>query len=107
MRAGTLRHRVELLEPQDGPSDGQGGTQPAAPLVVSRPWVAITPVSGREAVVASQVDPRVTHHVRMRYRPGVTARHQLRVAGHVWAIQSVVDVDARHRELILACVEAV
>lgn len=105
MRAGRLRHRVELLEPQEGASDGQGGTLPADSLIVSRPFAEVLPLAGREVLIAHQVDPRLTHHVRMRHRPGVTTRLQVRFRGRVFEIASVVDVDEQHRELLLSCVE--
>ena len=69
-------------------------------------WVGILPQSGREFYRAQQVNTAVTHLVSARYRTGLDATKRLVLSGdRVLDIAGVVDVDERHEELLLTCVE--
>jgi len=69
-------------------------------------WVGILPQSSREFYRAKQVNAEVTHLVSARYRKGLDATKRLVLGGsRVLDIAGVVDVDERHEELLLTCVE--
>lgn len=109
MRAGQLQYPVKI-ERRVEAADGQGG--------ITRSWVpwrsmfaAIEPVTGDEAVLAGQLEGRLSHRVRIRY-PGSVAtlesvRHTMRVLheGRQFAVRSIIDVGEEHRELHLMCEE--
>ncbi len=103
MRAGALRHRV-LLESAVKVPDGGGGVvetwEEVAPL-----WVAIRPLSGREAMAAGQFASRLTHEITLRYRVLVLPEMRFRKGDRIFEIRAVMDVDERHRWLRVLCEE--
>lgn len=113
MRAGHLKHRVEVQE-RRGKTTSVGAADGDYVTVESR-WAAIEPIQGREVFLAAQTQSRVTHRVRMRFFPGLTSRHRLvendarqTTAGskaRIFNIVSVVNTDERDREHELLCVE--
>ena len=107
MRAGTLRTRVEVQRIAEE-RDKQGGIVSSWTTIGQR-WASVVPLSGREYWSAQQVQSDVTHGVTMRYLEGLTSKHRLRLlhSQRVLNIQSVLDVDERHREMQLMCVEVV
>lgn len=68
-------------------------------------WASITPLSGRELVAAQAMNAEVTHEIRIRYRPGITAAMRATYQGRIFNIQAVTDVDTAHVELQLLCSE--
>jgi len=72
-------------------------------------WASIDPGSGREFFEAKQINPELSHIVKMRYRPNVTAKHRLRYVSNnvirAFAIHVVSDPLERHEQLILICSE--
>ncbi len=70
-------------------------------------WVAVSPLSSREQESARQAGALTSHRVSCVYWPGVTTEMRLVLEdGQVLQIAGVLDVDYRHVELELACVEA-
>ncbi len=91
MGIGTYRHRVTFRDAQDpaavfDPPDWDCAIQSAASQVVD----GITP-----------------YFVRGRHHPGITLGTQLLFEGRTLQVQAITDVDERHVELILMCVEVV
>jgi SPP1 family predicted phage head-tail adaptor len=75
-------------------------------------WAAIEPISGRKGYTASQVTAEATTRIRMRYRPGVTAKMRVKYVSNVagsptfteyYDIETPVEVVTRRRELHLEC----
>jgi SPP1 family predicted phage head-tail adaptor len=107
MRAGALRDFVTIEQPVNTP-DGAGqirGWQEFAKV-----WIKIQPYIGRrgdELVSMQQLTSNTTMHCLTRYIPGVT--HFMRIKtgeGRIFNIQTVIDMDNRHRDLELWCVES-
>jgi SPP1 family predicted phage head-tail adaptor len=98
---------VTIEAPSNTPdTSGQlGGWQEFAKV-----WAKIEPYIGRrgdESVTMQQLTSNLTIHAVTRYIPGVT--HYMRIKtddGRIFNIQTVVDVDNRHRDLELWCVES-
>ena len=100
MRAGELRHRVELQEKTE--------TQTALGVTetwrtVATLWADVRDLAGREYYAAAQTQTEVTTRVRIRYRAGVTPAWRLLHGARTLEIRSVIDPDGRRRELQLMC----
>lgn len=105
MRAGKLRHRVEVQENRYTTQDAHGApvTEWTTFAVV---WAAIEPMGGSEAMVANQVNAAGTHKVTIRGGTTVTPKHRVRTETRVFDVNAVTDTEERGRETILACTEA-
>jgi SPP1 family predicted phage head-tail adaptor len=105
MRAGALRKRVTIQQPIEGSRD-ELGERPVNWGDVTTVWAELLPQSGREFFRASQVRADLTDVVRIRYRPGISARMRLLLNGRVLNLAAPpVNVEDRNRELLLYCVE--
>jgi SPP1 family predicted phage head-tail adaptor len=109
MQAGDLRHRVTIQARADT-SDGHAGFTEGVTTICARVPASIQPLMGLELERAMQIDPRSTHHLTMRFRSDVKARHI--VVFHDGAtdrtfeiIGSPTDTDEMHREMTLLCKE--
>ena len=105
MRSGALRKRVMIQKPVAGGPDALN-ERTFTWTDEQKIWVGILPQSGREFYRAQQVNAAVTHLVSARYRTGLDATKRLVLSGsRVLDIDGVLDVDERHEELLLTCVE--
>lgn len=71
-------------------------------------WAEVIPLTGRELAIAQQLRADVTHKVLARYMPSLVAidpEARIRFRGRVLAIQAVIDVDERRRDLSILCRE--
>lgn len=103
MLAGALRQIVRIETPIETP-DGAGGSTTAWTLVCE-PRAAVTPLSGRERALQSANDADVSHTVTLRFRAGITPKCRLVYGSRVFRIVAGLDVEERHRELTLSCLE--
>ena len=88
MGIGAYRHLVTLEDP-NGPMD---------PPV----WDCSIQSSGLQVV-----DGLAAFVVRGRFHPAITIETQINFEGRTFQVQSVTDVDEKHVELVLNCVEVV
>jgi hypothetical protein len=88
MGIGAYRHRVTFQQPAGvlDPPDWDCALQSAATQVV---------------------DGLSAFFVRGRYHPGITLETQILFEGRTFQVQSITDLDERHAELQLFCVEVV
>lgn len=102
---GRLRHRVTLQAPVES-ADEYGGTARASWRDVALVWADVQPeLSGRELMMAQQVESVVTHRVTLRYRSDVSTASRLVFQGRVLEVVQVIDPEERHRWLDLLCAE--
>lgn len=73
---GKHIHRVQLQKRVESSRDADGGINESWTTVETF-WASVTPVSGRERLVAEGVSSEVTHLVRLRYKAGITAKNRL------------------------------
>lgn len=106
MRAGPMRHRVEIRLKDESQTDRIGG-QVVQFRTVGTAFVQITPISGRERLQGAQLDAETTHRVWMRYRSDLTPKHQLRYGSRQFNIRSIINRDERGAMLELLCEEGV
>jgi SPP1 family predicted phage head-tail adaptor len=104
MEAGKLRHRITI---QSVPvtRSSTGATVVGTPEDFVEVWASVEPISGREWYDAARTNSEVTHRVRMRYYPGITASMRVLFRSRVFDIRSVLNIDERNRELHLMCRE--
>lgn len=103
MRAGLLRDRVSIETPTDT-RDAAGQPVTAWSTLASR-WAQVVEMSGDTPLVGGAPLHAITHEVRMRYSPQITARERIRHRGRVLDIDSVIRPETRSDEMICRCRE--
>ena len=102
-RAGQLRHRVTIALRQDVPDAFTGldetHVQPA-PV-----WAGLFPVGGATWIGSRQVGDAITHRIVIRYRPGITADHEVTKGARRFRIRRVSDWEERGRWTLMDCEE--
>ena len=99
--AGKLRYRVTIQAPADGSEDGYGHpdiTYPESAWVSD--YMSVEQTQGKEFFEGRAVLGKDTVRFRGRYRTGSTNRHRLVYNSVTYQIESVIDIDERHRELV-------
>ena len=100
---GALRHRLTLETPVRV-DDGGGGVTLTWSAVATL-WASIQPGSGNEVFAGDRLTGRITHEIRIRYRPGVTPDMRFRDNSRVFHILAAVELDERRRWLRCLCEE--
>jgi len=103
MRAGKLRHLVELHKPATA-TDDIGDSRPVF-TKVGRAYAEIKPATGDEKLIAAQTRGAVSHTIQLRYHAGVTARWRVVWRGRVFELGSAINEDERNRTAIYEAVE--
>jgi SPP1 family predicted phage head-tail adaptor len=106
MRAGSLRHRIQLQARTSGQSGG--GEIVATYATMATVHASIEPISARDFVRGAQVQGLVSHVIRCRWTRQFTPDQTSRVlfGQRVFNIVSVRDVTERQRELEIMAMEA-
>lgn len=104
--AGILRHRITIEQYTVTGRNVIGG-EVKEWVPVATVWAAVEPIRGREFFAAHQVNAEVTTRIRIRYLPGVAPTMRVQFGNRTYDIRTVIDVDERHLELQLMCVEKV
>lgn len=104
---GDLRDRVQLqgrrlTEPAFGSADFDEAFDPSPEA-----WASVKTVTGRTIFDgASQQDREITHEVRIRHDPCVTAETWIRLEdGRRLDVVRVEDLEERHEYRVLLCTE--
>lgn len=110
MRAGQLRHRVEIQKPEEEQS--ASGEMEVTWHTSNWSWADIRPLSGREYFAAEQVNADITHEIIMRHDPTLTVKHRIRHGLRVFELNAILNEGERDRMLRImakevASVEAV
>lgn len=104
MRAGKLRHRLEIRRRNTDRSEiGAVSTEYST---IDTVWGSVVPLNGRELLEADRVEARVTHMVETRYRADVSAADQIVHNGRELNVESVINIDERNIRLQFLCREA-
>ena len=96
MRAGSLDEWVEIQERVE--TVKPGGHESVAWRAVARVWASVEQLKAEEKVEAQTTRGFMTHRIRMRYYPGLTAKHRITHDGVEFNIDSVVQGFGRRRE---------
>ncbi|MBD1373717.1 phage head closure protein [Hazenella sp. IB182357] len=68
-------------------------------------WAGIKPLRGREYFQAAAVQAENTVRFHIRYRKGIEPAMRILYDSRIFDIQSVIDVNERHKEIELMCKE--
>lgn len=106
VRAGKLRHRITIEAPPAGAEDSLGH-KTGSWTTFAITWAEIEEMSGLEDPQAAQVQPEVTHKVKIRYLAGLTSKHRVIHKGRTLEIATPPrDVsDGKERMLLFGCIE--
>ena len=108
MRAGLLRHRVELQSSTMDPNDF--GEPVPTWTTYATVWGRVSALRGEERWAAQQLSGKVTHEVEVRWSSdvaGVKSEHRIRHAGRTLRIEGPHVPDERGVNIILPCSEEV
>lgn len=100
MRAGELRHKIEI-QSETGVKDPDSGEIIPGWTTFARVWAEVADLSGREFWDSQQVQSEVSTRVRIRYLDGVKPTMRVIHGSRTLQIEAVIDPDGRRRELQL------
>jgi len=113
--SSRLRHKLTLQQEIQTP-DGAGGSSKSWEDVADL-WAEIIPIvgagassskgSGKEILLAGQVQAEVSHRILLRYRDGVTPAMRLVFESRIFNIRAVADIDEKRDTLQLLVQEGV
>lgn len=104
MRAGRLRHRVQIQVKQRVPDGGGGWSHEW--VTVRTVWAHVEPLSAREFVAAQAVHSEVTTRITIRYRDDITPDMRILHRGKIYNIRGVLpDNHSGLEYLTLPCTE--
>jgi SPP1 family predicted phage head-tail adaptor len=105
VKAGSLRHLVEIQKPLDRQTE-YGETETTWHRVATCD-ASITPLSAREFFAAQQVQADVSHRIVVRYVPCIGPQMRVVWCHRIFHIESVINTDERGVMLELLCKETV
>lgn len=103
MRAGKLRHRIQIQRPTHTRTGA--GDKPITYSTVAKRWGEIVTTGGSETVEAQQVTASATHTVRIRYYEGLTVGYRFLFGSRAFDINHIDNVEMRNEEQICTCTE--
>lgn len=104
MRAGTLRSRITLMQPQTVASDW-GNT--ISYVSAGDVWASVLPTKAAEAVADQGVQLKTSYTIRTRYRDDISSDWQIVYNGKTFDIAGIVNVGNRNKELEITATEHV
>lgn len=97
MRAGFLRHRLEVQAPTD--TVGDTGNPDTTYTLENTIWASVEPLTVTEQLKAQQIAATATHMVTIRYYPNLTQKHRFRMDQREFAIESILPTEMRRIEM--------
>ncbi len=102
MRAGTLRHRVDIESFETTLDDEGALVEEWVSLLDSEP-AEIVALSGREYIAAQAVQAGVTTRITIRWRAGVLPSMRVVHGSDIYNIKAVLPDPSLRRHLTLMC----
>jgi len=103
MRAGTLRHKIEI-QSISITRDARGET--------TKTWVTekklsagIYPKNGTETQALHIENNAVTHEIITRFVPNITAKMRIKFKDRIFDIESIINIAERNKTLKFMCIE--
>lgn len=104
IQAGKLRHIVSFDEPVL--SQGDNGEEIITFTESFQAWASVEPLTGRERLLANQVDAATDTRIRIRWSPdadAVNAKWRARHRTVIYNIKSVAHVEIGYKEIEIMC----
>ena len=105
MQFSALKHRVTVQQNQ--PTINAFGEETEQWVTIATVWASVEPLKGREFFAAQKENAETTVRITIRYRMGITADMRIKFGNKVFEINAVIDVEERHIELQIMCMELV
>lgn len=100
---GELNKRIQIRRRVDVPG-ADFGLEPTFPESFLA-WAKMAQVGAATYQASVQTESIVTHYFTLRYRSGLTADHEVVLAGQVYRVRRVRDLNSKGRFLLLECEE--
>ena len=94
MRAGELRHKIEIQTATESIDAYNAPTQTWATTYTV--WAAIYPLRGQERLIAAQQEASVDFRIRIRYRSDITPANRVKFGDRFFDIDAVINADERN-----------
>jgi SPP1 family predicted phage head-tail adaptor len=102
MRAGDLRHRLEIQTATET-LDTFGEPITTWATTVTR-WGSVNPVIGRERFQANQITPETTHTIKLRYY-ALSAKQRIKWGTRIFNIENLYHTEEIKRDTIVMAKE--
>ena len=108
MRAGKLRHKVELQSYTEARDDFGAAIETYS--TYAKVWASINPtagvLAGKEFISGQQVSEEAGYEITIRYNSSVDVKHRVKFGLRLFDINVIKNVDEKNEYLILICSEA-
>lgn len=101
MKAGRLRHRVNILGATTM-DDGYGGTDKTI-ATKKTVWAAVEPLRGQKLAEAQQINAKIDTRITMRYNDTIKPDDTLGHGEHRYRVLAIINLQERNIELNLLC----
>lgn len=106
MRAGLLRHRLEVQRPTNE-AIGDAGNPEVTYTTEAPVWGSIVPLSVAERLSAGQVEAQATHVITIRHHKTIGQTWRFKFGQRYFAIASILPIDSRPIEMQIMVREVV
>lgn len=103
MRAGELRHTVELHSATE--SRGASGESINTYAEYATVRASVEALTGRELESAQQISAETKFKITMRYYSGVVTEHRIVFGSRTFEINHIINPQEKNKMLILYCKE--
>jgi SPP1 family predicted phage head-tail adaptor len=105
MKIGKLRHRIHVQEDLGTTYDADGNVIHNW-TTIATVWADVMPLSGREALLAKQINATTTHNIRVRSMPELRQDMRIRFGDRYFDINAIIDDREVQRHQLLTCTES-
>ena len=99
MRSGNLRNYIIIQQPTEIQNSNQELVLTWSTFATV--FAEILPLIGREYWSSKQIVSEITGKIRIRYLANVTTKMQVVDGTKTYKIEAVIDVENKHKELVL------
>ena len=107
IKAGSLRHKINIEREQDI-ADGMGGSTIAwANITDAALRAKVMPLNGSETFKAMRLEAKVSHKITIRFRGDLLSSDRINYKGRVMQVRSIIDLEEAHKWLEIMADEGV
>lgn len=103
MRAGQLRHFVELQAPTI--SQSSSGSVTASWDTIANVYARIEPLQGKNLEIAKQIHNLADTQITIRYYPNINCEWRVKSGSRIYNIVDPRNSAERNIEIVLTCIE--